>query len=126
MSTNRLGTNWDISITDDIASVPGTTNVPIAVNTINGGCVSDANGSLDLPVNPRFYVDNHDPYYSSIPPYDISAPVFNTQYDGATVRLTAQADVRSNIVHHIKIAIADYSDAIYDSAVFMRYSTPCQ
>ena len=39
VSTNFDGTNWVNSITNDLALVPGTTNVPVTVDTINGGCV---------------------------------------------------------------------------------------
>ena len=35
-----MGTNWINSITNDFALMPGTTNVPVSVNTINGGCLS--------------------------------------------------------------------------------------
>ncbi len=36
VSTNRVGTNWINSITNDLALVPGTGNLPVSVNTING------------------------------------------------------------------------------------------
>jgi hypothetical protein len=121
VSTNRVGTNWINSITNDIALVPGTTNVPVSVNTINGGCVSDAYGQYDPPNNAQYYVDNHDPGgYSAVPPYAVAAPVFNAQYDGMTVLLTAQTNISAHITYHIKIAISDYSDWVYDSAVFIK------
>jgi hypothetical protein len=126
VSTNFDGTNWVNSITNDFALVPGTTNVPVSVNTINGGCFSDANaGNYDPPVNSQYYVDNGDPNI----PYDVSAtnaapvPEFNIQYDGMTVLLTAQAYIMAGVTNHVKIGIADYagstSDDIYDSAVFI-------
>lgn len=126
VSTNRVGTSWINSITNDFALVPGTTNVPVTVNTINGGCIYDANGDYDSPTNTQYYVDNHDPSYSAAPPYGISAPAFNLQYDGMTVLLTTQAPISANVTNHVKIAIADYVDADYDSAVFLRTWSPCQ
>jgi len=125
VSTNRVGTNWVNSITDDLALVPGTTNVPVSVNSINGGCVSDAYYGYDSPTNAQYYVDNHDPDYSAVPPYAVAAPVFNIQYDGMTVLLTAQAPISANVTNHVKITIADYGDWIYDSAAFLRAWSSC-
>ncbi|HEX5399085.1 MAG TPA: choice-of-anchor L domain-containing protein [Verrucomicrobiae bacterium] len=124
VSTNHVGTNWINSITNDFALVPGTTNVPISVNTINGGCVD----VLTSSTNPQYYVDNDDPNYSALPPYGITAPVFNVQYDGMTVLLTAQATISANLTNHVKIAIADYGDQFWDSAVFIKFWSPneCQ
>jgi len=127
VSTNRVGTNWINSITNDIALVPGTTNVPVSVNTINGGCVGDARTNhVSSPTNPQYYVDNHDPDLSAVPPYAAAAPVFNIQYDGTTVLLTAQKLISANVTNHIKIAIADYDDPDYDSAVFIKTWSPCR
>lgn len=115
VSTNRVGTNWINSIATDIALVPGTTNVPVAVNTINGGYA----GTGAQPTNSQYYVDNGDPLKST------NAPVFNIQYDGTTVLLTAQTLISANVTNHVKIGIADYWDPIYDSAVFIKPWSPC-
>ena len=119
VSTNRMGTNWINSITNDIALVPGTTNVPVSVNTINGGCAKNVFAYYDVPTNPKYYVDNDDPSYSAVPPYAALAPVFNIQYDGMTVLLTAETYISAGVTNHVKIAIADYLDASWDSAVFI-------
>jgi hypothetical protein len=125
VSTNRDGTNWLNSITNDLALVPGTTNLAVSVNNINGGCVSDFVGSYDSPTNPQYYVDNADPNAFSVPPYQVAAPAFNVQYDGMTVLLSAQAQIVAGITNHVKIAVADYGDYRYDSAVFIKAWTPC-
>ena len=125
VSTNFDGTNWINSITNDFALVPGTTNLPVGVNNINGGCVADHYYIYHSPTNAQYYVDNADPYYSAVPPYQVAAPVFNVQYDGMTVRLSAQAQISAGITNHVKIAVADYGDDWYDSAVFIRAWTPC-
>jgi hypothetical protein len=126
VSTNRVGTNWINSITNDFALVPGTTNVPVSVNNINGGCVNDFYNHPDSPTNPQYYVDNDDPGYFAMPPFAIVAPVFNIQYDAMTVLLTAQIPISANVTNHIKIVIADYGDPSYDAAVFIKAWTPCQ
>jgi hypothetical protein len=131
VSTNRVGTNWVNSITNDFALVPGTTNVPVSVNTINGGCITDAGGNYDSPVNSQYYVDNHDPYPYSAATNAAPAQEFNIQYDGMTVLLTAQTLISANVTNHVKIAIADYagiydSDFDWDSAIFITTGQiPC-
>jgi hypothetical protein len=125
VSTNYDGTNWIITTNNNIAWVPGTINQPVTVNTVNGG-YTNINGNSVLPTNPQYYVDNKDPEpdYSAIPPYSVNTPVFNIQYDGTTVLLTAQIQVSAYVTNHIKIAIEDYDDAYYDSAVFIKAWEP--
>jgi hypothetical protein len=119
VSTNREGTNWINGITNNIALVPGT-NLPVSVNTINGGGINEQSGVYIPPTNPQYYVDNGDPKFST------NVPVFNIQYDGTTVLLTAEANISANVTYHIKIAIADYGDSIFDSSVFIKPWSSCQ
>lgn len=77
----------------NIALVPNTT-FPITINNIN-----------DL-TNASYYVDN--------------ATGLSIQYDGFTKVLTARAAVISDTAYIIRIAIADVSDGIYDSGVFLE------
>ncbi|MGB8369560.1 MAG: choice-of-anchor L domain-containing protein [Limisphaerales bacterium] len=43
-----------------------------------------------------------------------------------TVLLTAQTNISANVAYHIKIAVADYGDDWYDSAVFITAAQmPC-
>jgi hypothetical protein len=59
------------------------------------------------------------------PPCAVAAPVDNIQYNGLTIKLTAQAFISANVTNHIKIAVADYNDNILDSAVFIKAQTSC-
>jgi len=77
----------------NIALAPGT-NDPVTVNTINH------------LRNSSVYRDN-----------DGSG---TTELDGYTTPLLAVAVVEPGVTQHIRIAIADVSDGIYDSAVFIR------
>jgi hypothetical protein len=129
VSTNEVGTNWINSITNDLALVPGTTNVPVSINTINGGSLGGSFYGEDLatvsPSNAQYYVDNDDPEYIAA---TNAAPAqeFNIQYDGMTVLLTAQTFISANVTNHVKIAIADYGDHVFDSAVFITAGPiPC-
>jgi hypothetical protein len=121
VDTNRTGTNW--INTNNIALVPGTA-LAVSVNTVNGGY--SLRSQQIPPTNPQYYVDNHDPSSPAMPPYGEPAPVFNVQYDGMTVRLTAQTQILANVTNHVKIAIADFGDDLYDSAVFVRSWSPPQ
>lgn len=80
----------------NLAVLPGT-DIPISVNTVN----SDSNAV--------FFVSN---WY----------PVVNNyiQYDGYTVVLTAEASVEPLLTHHLKIAIADGGDGVYDSGLWIK------
>ncbi|MCC7146893.1 MAG: choice-of-anchor L domain-containing protein [Phycisphaeraceae bacterium] len=91
----------------NIALIPGTTT-PVAINTINIGNIGGSGSPT--PQNPEYFVDN-------------SAAVEDIQYDGFTVPLTAKFLGLSEGTHHIKLAIADASDFVLDSAVFIQGGT---
>jgi MYXO-CTERM domain-containing protein len=85
----------------NVALVPGTTD-PVTINSINVGNPVGTN-----PSNPQYFTR-----------YSVQgATPFN--YGGATVLLTVSANVNPNVVNTFKFAIADASDRILDSAVFI-------
>jgi hypothetical protein len=110
----------------NIAPVPST-STPVAVNTVSGGYYNPPSYDVSA-VNHDYYVDNDDPNpsFSAQPPYAAATPVFDLQYDGFTmateggtyIPLNASVQLSSG-TYHIKVAIADASDSIYDSAVFI-------
>ncbi len=67
---------------------------PVAVNSIN------------KVINPAFYIDNE-------------TGTRDTEMDGLTVPLDCVASVTPGVSNHVKIAIADTADGIYDAAVFL-------
>ena len=115
VTTNWSGTNWIIVPTNNIALVPGTTNA-VSVSTIDGGCESPP----IVESNPQFYVDNHDKTFSSLPEYSLIAPAFNVQYDGMTLKLSAQVHITASVTNHIKIGVEDYKDSNWDTAIFLK------
>jgi hypothetical protein len=124
VTTNRVGTNWIITTNNNIAMVPGT-NLPVSVNTINGGFVGGTVNGFPRPsvspANPQYYVDNRDPHpYSAMSPYAATSPVYNLQYDGFTTNLVAQISIIAGVTNHVKIAVADYNDDVLDAAVFIN------
>jgi len=87
------------------AIVPGT-GEPVSINTINNG---NDNGGDSTPHHPELFVDNVRPTVT-----------IDTQMDGLTVVLTCSATVIPGEVNHMKLAISDASDGIFDSAVFIQ------
>nr|WP_168652943.1 MULTISPECIES: choice-of-anchor L domain-containing protein [unclassified Dolichospermum] len=85
----------------NIAVIPGT-NTPIAINNVNLGSNSG-------------YYRNNDPS-----DYGFGNTPFNIGFDGLTTPLTAVASVTPGQTYHFKLAIADNSDSVYDSAVFIK------
>lgn len=79
---------------------------PVAVNTINKG---DGLGGV-TPTNPELYLNND---------LDDGGGFINTEMDGLTKVLTCYSEVVPNTVNHMKLAIADASDYILDSSVFI-------
>lgn len=77
----------------NIARVPGTTT-PVCIDNVNH------------LLNTQYYVDNSNGT--------------TVQYDGFTTVLTAECKVIPCMTYHLKIAIADASDQIYDSGVFLE------
>jgi hypothetical protein len=78
------------------ALTPGTV-APITVNSVNPGA------------NALFYVPNLDGTYDS-------------EFDGFTVVLTCRAAVNPGVPNTLRLAIADTSDGILDSGVFLQAS----
>lgn len=80
--------------------------LPVSVNTVNNG-----NPTGDpTATNPALYVNN-----------DLaSGAPLNIEMDGLSVVLTFMAPVNSGLPNSMKLAIADASDGILDSAVFIE------
>jgi hypothetical protein len=87
------------------ALVPGT-NTPVAVNTINGGNPLGTNAQ-----HPNLYRNND---------LNDGGGSINTEMDGLTVPLTCNASVNAGATNHLKLAIADATDTLYDSNVFIQ------
>ncbi len=103
---NPLGGNY---VNKNIALIPGTT-LPVSINAVNNGTVGTmgtAGGCTSLAYSSDF-VDNQALNGTTI--------VFN----GFTTVFTAWCVVTPCIQYHIKLAIADVSDGMLDSGVFLE------
>ena len=86
----------------NIALIPGT-SVPVSINTLNADDHSN------------FYVNNGDGWTAPF-----NSDPYHIQFDGFTTVLTASADVQCGQQYHIKLAVGDAIDALYDSGVFLQ------
>lgn len=83
----------------------------VSINTVNNGSVGSNGSASNSPCilsNAGFFVDNDNP------------PGPTVQYDGFTTVLTATMIIQPCTTYHIKIAIADGGDGVFDSAVFLE------
>jgi hypothetical protein len=87
----------------NIALLPGTTTV-VSINNVN-----DGNGAQNPPQNQQFFVNNY-----------TNGGTKAVTIDGMTIVLTITADVNQGQTNHIKLAVADTTDRILDSAVFLK------
>ncbi|MBN2173375.1 MAG: gliding motility-associated C-terminal domain-containing protein [Bacteroidales bacterium] len=89
----------------NVALIPGTT-IPIAINNVHNGnvpCGQYASGPCEYC---EYFVDNNNG--------------LTIEYDGFTVVLTAFIKVVPCEEYHIKMAVADTGDGIYDTGVFIE------
>lgn len=102
--------------TTNLAVVPGT-NAPVSVVTIRDGLFSPYDGCESA--NPEFF----DNYYGSDGGIDLSNatnPMFAPiNFNGSTIRMSAESEVVAGQKYHIKLVIADRGDSGMDSAVFI-------
>jgi gliding motility-associated-like protein len=88
---------------ENIALLPSSTT-PVTINNVNNG---DANSGPCT--NCAYYIDNTGNVYGS-----------SVTFNGMTTILTAVSNLVCGQTYHIKIAIGDAVDAIYDSGVFLQ------
>jgi hypothetical protein len=103
------GTNY--ATVRQTAGDPNAPFVPVAVNNIN-------NGNPDI--YPEFVPQRPDLFRANYVNATGGPSAIDMELDGITHVLTFQAPVNANVVNHMKLAIADASDGIYDSAVFIQ------
>jgi hypothetical protein len=101
------GTNH--AVVRQVAGDPASLFVPVAVNNINNG----------NPLYPDFVPTRPDLFRPNY--FNPNGPsLIDLEQDGITNVLTFQAPVNRGVINHMKLAIADASDGVYDSAVFIQ------
>ena len=103
-----------ITGSQNIALVPGKT-LPIQVNNINSGTVGlNSDGTPWDPSNSFYYIANSD---------NTGAPnnAITSEFNGFTKKIRAHlTGLTPNTTYHVKMAIADVADNLYDSGVFIN------
>lgn len=102
----------------NVATVPGSVDIPVAINTVNSG-----SAGFNSPDN----CAAADPNWQSNSVYFTLAynPIFTStngvaNFNGATIVLTANSNLQCDEVYHIKLAIANAVDQVLDSGVFLE------
>ena len=92
---------------------PGTyTNTAVAINSVNPG-VPGSNGSAAT-------CSALDPSWSTYSVFYQANTTNTYEYDGRTTTLPVAVSVNCGETYHIKIAISDVGDGLYDSGVFLE------
>lgn len=107
----------------NLALVPGTA-LPVTINNVNNG---NPIGSGVIS-NSVYYIDNARGTATVMDPVGSATRFAGTELDGLTLVFTVTATVRPNVVNRMRFAIADVSDSVLDSAVFIRagsFGSPC-
>ena len=91
---------------ENIALIP-LSSIPVSINTVNCGNPYDCSQSC---TNCQFFVNNTQQF---------------TQYDAFTTVLTAWIETEPMQTYHIKLAVGDGIDHVFDSGVFLQASSFC-
>jgi PKD repeat protein len=99
----------------NIALVPGTSS-PVAINNVNCSIA-----------NSQYYVCNDPNNFTCSSSFNCADSLGNAtlQYEGFTTPITAQVTVIPGSTYHVKLAIADALDYIFDSGIFISVESLC-
>ncbi|RFC54373.1 choice-of-anchor L domain-containing protein [Brumimicrobium aurantiacum] len=105
----------------NIAVVPGTTNIPVGINSVNSGSPSFGGSAANCAAvdpnwtsNSVYFTQSYNTLFSNS-----SLPGFSS-FNGSTVELTANTSVICGQTYHIKLAISNVMDTGFDSGVFLK------
>lgn len=101
----------------NLAIVPGSNGTPVCINSINSGQQSNPdnpNQCLELDTNFMNYS-----YLFNQNQFMVDSNYFPCPYNGFTDQLTITDTLIPDSTYHIKIVIADVSDKLLNSAVFL-------
>ncbi|MDR0230132.1 MAG: choice-of-anchor J domain-containing protein [Flavobacteriaceae bacterium] len=95
----------------NLAVVPNS-EIPVSVTTIRNKKYNNSCADMNVEYFGKYFDESIDQDY----PKEFNA----INYKGLTVPMTAKANVVPGRKYHIKLAIADYRDTSYNSAVFIK------
>ena len=100
----------------NIAMVPDS-DLPVAINSVNPG-VPGSSGQNENCLPPQGSLDFSTYYVDNTGSTDLI-------YDGMTSVLPAEFEAIAGQSYHVKIAVADVSDSVFDSGVFIATESLC-
>ncbi|MDX1652156.1 MAG: choice-of-anchor L domain-containing protein [Brumimicrobium sp.] len=111
---------------ENIATVPGSANIPVAINSVNSGSASTFGDTSNCSaVDPNWQANSiyfttgfNTLFTNSVSP--ISGSGFDPAFNGSTVMLPATSDLVCSDTFHIKLVIANDVDQSYQSGVFLQ------
>jgi hypothetical protein len=114
-SYNDVFAFWINGINCAVVDNPEDTNktLPVSVNTINNGKPGRE------PKNPELYINNDPSQPDSTGETVSEDELAETTMDGFTIVLSCEGEIEPDTTNTMRLAIADTSDYIYDSWVFI-------
>ncbi len=103
----------------NIAIVPNTTDVEVAINSVNDGCHDTEDGTD--PICPSVCTPSNTMYFNCNVPESCDLDGETVEFDGYTDVFTARiTNLEPCETYRIKLAVADAGDRLYDSGVFLE------
>jgi hypothetical protein len=96
----------------NMTTIPGT-SLPVSINTLNNGM-----NNQGPCTNCTYYIANDTTQSGNL--------MNELSFDGLTTPLDATFTAQGGVTYHMKIAITDIGDSIFDSAVFLEMMTNYQ
>ena len=99
--------------TKNVSIIPGSitasnpNGIPVSINNVNHGFHSGGNAPGSNPSNSEYFICN-------------ASNSDGVQYDGYTVALSAGAPIFGCQTYHIKMAVCNFADLVYDSGIFLE------
>lgn len=111
----------------NLAIVPGSNDVPVAINTVNSGSASGFNPSQNCAdadpnwqSNAVYFTTDYNSIYEATFTEEIFGIPIGSAYNGSTIVLPANSPIQCNETYHIKMAISNVGDESFDSGVFLE------
>ncbi|WP_107039345.1 choice-of-anchor L domain-containing protein [Brumimicrobium mesophilum] len=104
----------------NIATVPGSPNIPVAINSVNGGVPTGGGTAANCAAVDPNWTANAVYFTTSYTPVYTAAGAPMNSYNGSTVLLPANSSLTCGDTFHIKLAISNVSDTGLDSGVFLE------
>lgn len=104
----------------NIATVPGSNNIPVGINTVNSGSPTGGGSASNCAALDPNWQANSIYFTTTFTPIYTAAGAPMNSYNGSTVLLPANSILSCNDTFHIKLAISNVFDTGLNSGVFLE------